>query len=80
MSEVRKFRWKTNQNNKIGYGPNDGFDYDTVKGEAWPVKNGERFGTPEGRGLMLLLGLLPDLEVLERWVANPDDDFSEVTE
>lgn len=78
MSEVRKFRWLTNQNNKVGYGPNDGFDYDVATQKVYPVKHGERFGQ-DHYGLMQLLGLLPDLEVLERWVANPDDDFSEVT-
>jgi len=79
MSEVRKFRWASDQHNNHGYGTGDGFDYDTRTEKVHPVKKGERFGQDQ-YGLLLLLGLLPDLNTLERWVANPDDDFVEVTE
>lgn len=79
MSEVRSFRWLSYNKNPQGYGPGDGFDYDVQTGEVHPVKGEQRFLSQEGRGLALLIGLIPDLETLERWVANQDDDFSEVT-
>lgn len=79
MSNVRKFRWETTTKNPEGYGPNDGFDFHPETLKVVPVKNGEVFGDDESHLLMLLLGLLPDIELLEKWAADPKDDFVEVT-